>query len=185
MYLIVGLGNPGRRYRKTRHNVGFMLLDLLAEQWGGKFETFSAASLICRTESSGKEIVLAKPQTYMNRSGLAVKGLFSEFGVSPAESLIVYDEIALPLGKVRFRRSGSSGGHRGLQSVIDCIGSSDLPRLRIGIAGESPVDDLAGFVLKKFKFRERREVREVLESCRSSVEVFLAEGIDRAMALYN
>ncbi|UCF37326.1 MAG: aminoacyl-tRNA hydrolase [Acidobacteriota bacterium] len=185
MHLIVGLGNPGHRYRKTRHNVGFMLLDLIADRAGLAFRTFAGSSLVCEARIADTEVVLAKPQTFMNRSGLAVRDLIRRFGAETADCLIVYDEVALPLGKIRFKRNGSAGGHNGMRSIIDVLGTPEFPRLRIGIQGESVIDDLSDYVLSKFKLKERRQLREILPMGADGIEVFISEGIDRAMAAYN
>jgi len=129
--------------------------------------------------------MLAKPQTYMNLSGLAVQELVRQGQFDLSRSLIVYDEFSLSLGKIRFRPSGGSGGHQGMRSVLQLLGTERIPRLRIGIAGETAVDDLSRYVLGCFKKSELEVVEEVLERCCRALEVFLTEGIDRAMALYN
>ncbi|MEJ2081602.1 MAG: aminoacyl-tRNA hydrolase, partial [Acidobacteriota bacterium] len=181
MYLIAGLGNPGRRYRKTRHNVGFMLVDRLAERSGLVFSSFRTASLIARGVLADRPVLLLKPQTFMNASGSSVREVIRYFDLPLERCLVVYDEVALPLGKIRYRRSGSAGGHRGMQSVIDQLGSQEIPRLRIGIAGEHPTDELVRYVLAKFARGEMDLLREVLEHCEESIGVFLGGGIEQAM----
>jgi len=185
VHLIVGLGNPGRPYYKTRHNVGFMMIDRIAEELGGRVERLSGRSLVCSTSLAGREIMLAKPQTYMNLSGFAVRELVQRGQFDFSQCLVIYDEVSLPLGRTRFRPAGGAGGHKGMRSVLQSLGTEEVPRLRIGIAGESAVDDLTRYVLGRFKRDELAVLEEVLDRCYSALEVFLAEGIDRAMALHN
>lgn len=184
MYLIAGLGNPGRRYAQTRHNVGFMLVDRLARRSQLRFSTFLSAE-VARWKESDIDAVLVKPQTYMNLSGPAVAALIRYYKVDLAECLVVYDEVALPLGQVRFRASGSSGGHKGMASVIESVGTDAVPRLRIGIAGEPRRGSLADYVLNRFRSAEASLLDEVLDRCMSGVESFMLKGIDRTMAEFN
>lgn len=185
MYLIAGLGNPGPKYRKTRHNVGFMVLDLLAEQQGGSFDVFKGSSLVCSTRIAGQEVLLAKPQTYMNLSGRAVRELIRLKAIPFENCLIVYDEVSLPLGSIRIRRSGSAGGHNGMRSIVESVGTQDVPRLRIGIGPDHPVNDLSKYVLGNFRFAERKPLQEVLDLGVAAVEAFVAQGIDSAMRTFN
>lgn len=185
MFLVAGLGNPGRRYAATRHNVGFMLVDRLARDQGVEFRNFQRLAEVARWDAGGRTVLLAKPQTFMNESGRAVEALVRYFDIPFERCLIVYDDVALPLGKLRFRRQGSSGGHKGMASVIQTLGTTAVPRLRLGIGGESISSDLRAFVLDPFSREELPVVEEMLETAASGVETFLAEGIERAMALYN
>jgi peptidyl-tRNA hydrolase, PTH1 family len=185
VYLIAGLGNPGIRYRNTRHNVGFMLVDRLAARAGVPFSSFHKLAVFSRAMIADRGVILAKPQTYMNLSGVAVGDLVRYFGLDPSQCLTVYDDVALPLGNIRFRRSGSSGGHKGMQSIITHLGTRDLARLRIGIGGGASPGALTGFVLGRFRGSEKPRLEEVLERCEEAVEVYLREGIDRAMGLFN
>lgn len=185
MYLVTGLGNPGSQYKKTRHNAGFMLVDRMAEQAGKGFERIFARSLTCSLDVEGEVIVLAKPQTYMNLSGEAVRELCRHYSLDLSQLLIVYDEIALPLGTIRIRPSGSAGGHNGMESVLRALQSEQAPRLRIGISrGESP-PDYTEFVLSNFSGSEMKILDEILDRAIEAIQVFTQEGIDRAMALYN
>lgn len=185
MYLITGLGNPGRSYSKNRHNVGFMLMDLMAEEAGGKFEREVSHSLTCRVKRAGEEVVLAKPQTYMNASGGAVQQLLGYYPVELTDLLIVYDELALPLGTLRIRRSGSSSGQKGMQSIIETLGTQDIPRLRIGILEGEPPDDYSEFVLNDFKKNERKVLEETLDCAVKAIDTILSDGIEQAMSIYN
>ena len=185
MYLIAGLGNPGRSYSKNRHNVGFMLVDLMAAGANKKFEQLGRHSLTCCVERTGKEIVLAKPQTFMNLSGTAVRELLEHYSVELTRLLIVYDELDLPLGTLRIRRSGSSSGQKGMRSIIDALGTRDVPRLRIGILqGESP-EDYSEFVLDNFRKDEHKVLEETLDSAIQAIDTILTDGIEQAMSIYN
>ncbi len=184
MFSIVGLGNPGPRYVHTRHNVGFMLADLLAVRQRGRWER-SGRSLVCKTRLEGQPLLLAKPQTFMNRSGEAVHELLYDHRLDPASTLVVYDEVALPFGKIRIRLRGSAGGHKGMKSILSWLGSQEVARLRIGIAPEEPPDDLVAFVLEEFTRREREELPEILDTACRAVETFLREGPEAAMGRFN
>ncbi len=185
MYLITGLGNPGITHKKNRHNIGFLLLDRIAETAGGSFRKFSSSSQICRVSIADNRVVLLKPNTFMNGSGLAVSELVNYYDVDLSKCLIAYDEVALPLGRIRFRRQGSAGGHRGMQSVIEFLETSSIPRLRIGILGESPRKDLADYVLGNFKRPERKILSGVLDHSIQGIYQFISEGIEKVMSLYN
>lgn len=185
MYLITGLGNPGITHKKNRHNIGFLLLDRIAETAGGSFRKFSSSSQICRVSIADNRVVLLKPNTFMNGSGLAVRELVNYYDVDLSKCLIAYDEVALPLGRIRFRRQGSAGGHRGMQSVIEFLETSSIPRLRIGILGESPRKDLADYVLGNFKRPERKILSGVLDHSIQGIYQFISEGIEKVMSLYN
>ncbi len=186
MHLIVGLGNPGPEYRKNRHNAGFMLVEGLAGMQRGEFRYFAATdSLVCRTRIGGQETLLAKPLTFMNRSGLAVRELAARGNISNRDLLVVYDEAALELGRIRIRPSGSAGGHQGMQSVIDCLGTQEIPRLRIGVGQGPPGREMTDWVLSDFRKSEETDLKEALERASGAVEEFLSNGIESAMALYN
>ncbi len=185
MYLIAGLGNPGVRYAWSRHNVGFMLADRLARRWNLGFGKFSSRALTARGSAAGQEVLLVKPLTFMNLSGSAVAELMRYYRIEPAACLVVYDEVALPLGKIRFRPGGSSGGHRGMQSVIDALGTAEIPRLRIGVGGRQQIPDLTAFVLGSFEADEREVLEQTLARCEEGVESFLVQGMERTMALFN
>lgn len=185
MHLIVGLGNPGRRYAKTRHNVGYMMIDHIAGVLGEKVERLHGRSLICATDLAGTEVLLAKPQTYMNLSGYAVKELVKNERFELSRCLVIYDEVSLPLGKLRLRPSGSAGGHKGMQSVLQTLGTQQVPRLRIGIAPEQPVEDLTDHVLSRFRADEWATLEEVSRDCLGTLETLLTRGIDQAMTQFN
>jgi peptidyl-tRNA hydrolase, PTH1 family len=183
--LLVGLGNPGPRYRETRHNVGFQVIDELARRGAvsGWREAFNA--LTARTVAAGQPAVLAKPVTFMNLSGEAVAGVASFYKIEPADVLIVLDEAALPLGRLRARRRGTAGGHNGLKSVIERLGTDEVPRLRIGVGRGDLRRDLADHVLSKFEPGEREMVEAAVLRAADAADMFVAEGIERVMNAFN
>jgi len=186
MWLIVGLGNPGAQYEWTRHNCGFMVLDELARRAGREVRTRECQSLTTRVRVGGVEALLAKPQTFMNLSGVAVAALFAKYEVESAASvLVISDEIALPFGRIRIRREGSAGGHNGLKSVIAELRTQAFPRVRLGIAPDHPIQDASAFVLAEFPHRDREALSEMVGRAADAVEVILTTGIAGAMAKYN
>lgn len=180
--LILGLGNPGERYRDTRHNVGFLVVEELARRWGVRLDRRECNAIV-----GGEEILLAQPQTYMNRSGWAARCLLESHGLDPAGVLVVYDEVALPLGRLRLRKSGSPGGHRGLESVIENLRTDQVPRLRLGIAPEEAPrgEDLVEFVLAPFPPDQREAVEAMVARAADACEVWLREGAEAAMSRFN
>ncbi|HSR53587.1 MAG TPA: aminoacyl-tRNA hydrolase [Acidobacteriota bacterium] len=185
MYLIAGLGNPGERYRRTRHNVGFMLADRLARRWEAAFERTLAQAEMARAGAGDEEVLLVKPQTYMNHSGDAVAPLVEGLKIEPRRLLVVYDDIDLPLGRIRLRRSGSSGGQKGMRSILQALGTQEVPRLRIGILeGEHP-GDVPEYVLSEFTEKEKEVLEKVLQRAEEACLEWIASGIERAMSLYN
>jgi PTH1 family peptidyl-tRNA hydrolase len=185
--LIVGLGNPGEVYRHTRHNLCFVVADRLAEQHGDT-RWREDRTLLCelREGDIGKEqVVFIKPLTYMNRSGICVARAVERFQITPEELLILADDVALPLGRLRIRRSGSDGGHNGLFSIIQEIGSKQFPRLRMGIGPLPEQSDLVDFVLSTFSDKEMCIVDVMVEQAVKAVEAIIGDGIERAMDVYN
>lgn len=185
MFLIVGLGNPGEKYERTRHNCGFLVIDELARRAGRQLRTPECQALTTKAHLGGTETLLAKPQTFMNLSGVAVAALMKKHDISADRLLIISDEVALPLGQLRLRSSGSAGGQNGLKSVIREIGTQSFARLRFGIAPAHPVSDLADFVLSDFSKSERALVDETIPKAADAVEVLLQNGIAQAMSKYN
>jgi PTH1 family peptidyl-tRNA hydrolase len=183
---IVGLGNPGRRYEGTRHNVGFAVVDELARRASAAFESSPAEALLARWRygPDAESVLLIKPLTFMNASGQAVGALARYYKVSLDELLVVVDEVQLPLGRLRIRPSGSAGGHNGLKSIIQHIGAG-FPRLRIGVGRGDPDWDLADHVLSTFAADERDVAAEAVTRAADAAEAFLAHGVGRAMNLYN
>ncbi len=186
MKLIVGLGNPGIEFQFTPHNVGFLALDRIAEQHGVRISNRRGRALTGRAEIAGQPALLAKPETYMNLSGLAVRELVAECQADPQRDLIViYDELDLPLGRIRVRERGSSAGHKGMESIIGALGTQDILRIRLGIAPEHDVRDGTGYVLSQFKKSQYETLDQVLDAAAEAVKVILAEGPAAAMTRFN
>ena len=187
MRLIVGLGNPGKEYEWSRHNLGFMLIDKLASDSGIAVGRRECSSLVGRGEVENRVVKLVKPQTFMNLSGEAVSCLLAKHeGDEPGDRLIVIsDDLALPFGKIRIRERGSAGGHNGLKSIIGAIGTHEFVRLRIGIQPEHPVSDTRRFVLDTFPRTERPNVEKVIELGADALRAILKSGALKAMTEYN
>jgi PTH1 family peptidyl-tRNA hydrolase len=186
-YLLVGLGNPGAEYEWSRHNLGFMLIDRLSADSGiDKFRR-ECQSVVGRGEIEGRAVKLVKPQTYMNLSGEAVACLVHKHKLAePGENLIVIsDDLALPLGKIRIRARGSAGGHNGLKSIIGSLGTNEFTRLRIGIQPEHPINDSRSFVLDRYPKAARAEVEKILDKSAEALHAILREGVLKAMTEYN
>jgi PTH1 family peptidyl-tRNA hydrolase len=183
--IVVGLGNPGSQYAETRHNVGFWCVDRLAREHSITLERRHKAALIGEGVIGGRSVVLAKPRTYVNRSGEAVSYLLTRYRVTPAELLIVYDEINLPPGKLRLRPRGSAGGHNGIKSVIEALGTQEFPRLRVGVGRPPDGADQIGHVLGAVSPEEREAVDDALERVAQAVSCLLTDGIDTTMNRFN
>ncbi len=179
--IILGLGNPGDRYRDTRHNCGFLVVGELARRWRIGFDQQDCGARLAR----GGKADLAMPDTYMNRSGYAARCLVDKWGYAPESMLVVFDEIDLPLGTLRLRAAGSPGGHRGLASIVENLRSSAIPRLRLGIAGAIPPPDLAQFVLAVFDTNERPLVDDAVMRAADACESWLELGIEPTMNRFN
>jgi peptidyl-tRNA hydrolase, PTH1 family len=186
MKLVVGLGNPGSEYRDTRHNVGFLVVDEIARRWrlsDAWREKFSA--LHVRTTVADEAVIIAKPLTFMNLSGQAVAGLAAFYKIEPADVLVVTDDVALPLGRLRARPEGGAGGHNGLKSIIQHLGTQAFPRLRVGVGRGDDRRDLVDHVLGRFDAGERDTVSAAVLRAADATERFLSEGIERVMSAFN
>lgn len=185
-YIIVGLGNPGKNYENTRHNSGFRAIDFIANKLGVNINREKFKSLICDVNLSGKRVLLLKPQTYMNLSGQAVMEAMNFYKVSPENVLLIFDDISLPVGKIRIRKSGSHGGQNGVKNIVALSGSDKFPRVRIGV-GEKPNSawDLADWVLSKFSKSESDAINEALCDVNSAAEMIVAGEIESAMNKFN
>lgn len=162
-----------------------MLVDQLADRENRKIEVFDCRSMLCELELAGCEAVLVKPHTYMNRSGDAVEEVVGKYSITLDHLLIVYDEVALPLGRLRMKARGSAGGHNGMRSILSLMGTEEIPRLRLGVGADAPTDDLSAFVLSRFRWSERKNVKEMLTTAESAVTGFISEGIEAAMNRIN
>lgn len=185
MYIIVGLGNPGKKYEHTRHNAGFDVLDILAEEYDIKIDKIKHKALIGEGRIGSEKVVLVKPQTYMNLSGESVQSVFQFYKVDMDHLIVVYDDIDLDIGKLRIRKKGSAGSHNGMKSIIKCLGSQDFPRIRVGISKPEPNRDLADFVLSRVPKAQADDMRSGLEKAVKTVEEIIRTDIDMAMNKYN
>lgn len=181
--IVAGLGNPGEKYRGTRHNIGFMVIDRLAEELGLSFsDKFRGEAAV--KEFGGVKVHFIKPMTFMNLSGASVGALAGFYKIAPEDVFIVHDEMNLPFGRLRLRHRGSAGGHNGLASVIECLGSDRFPRLKMGI-GRKAGEDAVAHVLGRFAPDEKKELEDFVLRGTKAVEEVLAEGVDKAMTEYN
>ena len=185
--IIMGLGNPGKQYFRTKHNLGFWAVDLLSEKLDAKWQNSRLKSAVAYAKFEGLDLLLAKPTTFMNLSGEAAKLIVKHYGVSPQDLLVICDDINLPVGKIRIRNKGGAGGHHGLESLITCLETQEFPRIRIGI---KPLDsvlppDLAEFVLSPFQKGEEAIVSESVKKTGDAVLCLFEQGIETAMNQYN
>ena len=186
IFLIVGLGNPGAEYAKTRHNAGFLLVEKLAEQWqSGWANERKFVARVAKAERNGKKVLLCEPQTFMNLSGEAVGALVQYYQVALEKILVVVDDADLPLGEIRLRPGGGTGGHHGLESVTQHLGAKEFARLRIGIGRKNEVRQITGHVLGKFGADESALLEKVLERAAAQLECWLNAGLQPAMNQFN
>jgi len=181
---IIGLGNPGKQYEKTRHNVGFMVADAVASllRCNKKFKEKCFSHIY---ECTDHDVLIVKPQTYMNNSGVAVKNLLEDYNLKPEEILVIYDDLDLPLGTIRLRKKGSSGGHKGIQSIIENIKTENFPRLKIGIGRPERKDQVVDYVLSEFSKDEKLIIEKVIQSAAECILNVLKYGIDKSMNFCN
>ena len=185
-WLIVGLGNPGREYAHTRHNCGFRALDLLAEKLGCKVDKLKFQGLYCQTLWSGKKLYLLKPQTYMNLSGRSVLQLSAYFSIPPQRIIVMYDDISLAPGRLRIRADGSAGGHNGIKSLIQELGSQEFPRVKIGVGAKPHPDcDLADWVLSGFTSSEEKALKVALDNAADAALAIIDQGVPEAANRFN
>lgn len=186
MWLIVGLGNPGEEYENTYHNVGFRVLDRIARQQSVRIKERCGPALVSgRVTLGGQSAVLVAPQTYMNKSGSALGPAYERFEAGPADMIVVYDDLALPAGKLRVRQKGSAGGHNGIKSIVSALGSDEFLRVRIGILPDRQVGDVRDFVLSRVSKSDRSLLDETEEIAIRAVETLISAGIEKAMAEFN
>jgi PTH1 family peptidyl-tRNA hydrolase len=184
--LIVGLGNPGIEYQFTPHNLGFLTIDRLAEQLGTQVDNRHCRAVTGRGRIGDQEVVLAKPETFMNLSGLSVRELATEYEIQPASDVIViYDELDLPFGSLRVRQRGSAAGHNGMKSVIGALDTQEITRIRLGIGPDTPIRDGKSYVLRQLKKSELKLVDELLDNAAEAARVIVTEGVNVAMNRFN
>ena len=185
-WIIVGLGNPGSQYDRTRHNVGFRVLDQLADSLGVKINRSRFKALTASATIGGEKVLLMKPQTFMNASGLAVEPAAAFYKVPRERILVVFDDVSLPVGKIRIRADGSAGGHNGLKSLISSLGGQNFPRIKVGV-GEKPHPDydLADWVLGKFTAKEEKDLAPAMEHAAEAVEYYIRNGVEKTAGKFN
>ena len=183
--IVVGLGNPGPDYARTRHNVGFRFIDVLASEYDVRVSRSHRSVMMGAGGIDGRRVVLAKPRTYVNNSGAAARYLLTRFGSTPDRLLLVYDDLDLPPGKIRLRPNGSPGSHNGVRSVTDALGSRDFPRLRVGVGRPEDADDQIDYVLGVPDEVERQVLDAALARAMEAVRVLLADGVTEAMNRFN
>ncbi len=185
MRLIVGLGNPDPEYQWTPHNLGFMAVDELANRGGIRVERPEGKALVGKGKLAGEDVLLAKPQTYMNLSGISVRELLEKYELSPADLLVMWDEVQLPFGTIRIDRKGSGGSHNGANSVISAVGTQEFSRIRLGCGPDHPLSSRKEFVLRPMKKAELEEAAEMIGKAGDAVEMILGKGIEPAMNIFN
>lgn len=186
MFLVAGLGNPGPKYEATRHNVGFLTVDRLARDFNVPVAKLMFKALVGQITFGGTKIVLAKPQTYMNLSGNAVAGLLGWFKQLPSELVVIYDDMDLPVGSIRIKAKGGHGGHRGMMSIVEQLGTNEFIRVRIGIGRpDIPEMETADWVLGRFSAEEEPVVKKVVEAAAQAVKSIITDGVEIAMNKYN
>ncbi len=185
-FIVVGLGNPGNKYTYTRHNSGFLCIDMLAEKLNFRVDRLKFKSLICDTKINGHRCIIMKPQTFMNNSGEAIRDCAAFYKIPPEKVIVIYDDISLDVGKLRIRRKGTDGGHNGIKSIIYHLNSDQFPRIKLGCGKKPHPDyDLIDWVISEFKKDELKALEPALENACKALELMLDNQIDKAMNLYN
>ena len=185
MYIIAGLGNPTREYEKTRHNVGFEVIDVLADMLGTTVEEKKFKGCYGRGIIGGEKVLLLKPQTFMNLSGESIRAASDFYKVDPEHIIIIYDDISLDVGQLRIRKKGSAGGHNGIKNIIAHLGTQEFPRIKVGVGDKPKKMDLADYVLSRFSKEDRAAMDDAFKEAAKAVEVMITEGMDIAMNQFN
>ena len=185
MYIIAGLGNPTREYEKTRHNVGFEVIDVLADMLGTTVEEQKFKGCYGRGIIGGEKVLLLKPQTFMNLSGESIRAASDFYKVDPEHIIIIYDDISLDVGQLRIRKKGSAGGHNGIKNIIAHLGTQEFPRIKVGVGDKPKKMDLADYVLSRFSKEDRAAMEDAFKEAAKAVEVMITEGMDTAMNQFN
>jgi peptidyl-tRNA hydrolase, PTH1 family len=183
--VVLGLGNPGKKYEQTRHNLGFMVVDRLASQNGVVVRRKKYHSLVGDWQTDGEKVLLAKPQSYMNRSGMAVSSLCRDLGVQAKDLIVIYDELDLPFGRIRIRQKGGSAGHQGVLSILEALGDQNFIRVRVGVGRPPQEIDPSDYVLEPFSPGESILIRDIVGRAAEAVEALLEKGPHRAMEIFN
>ena len=186
LWMIAGLGNPGKEYERNRHNVGFRVMEILARQWNTSVDRLKFQALTRQISVDGKKLLLVQPQTYMNASGAAVSALATYYKIPPERILVIFDDIYLPVGRIRVRQGGSAGGHNGMKSIIQSLGTDQFPRIKVGV-GEKPNPDydLADWVLSNFSAQEEKDLAPALENAAAAAAMLIDQGVEKAASAFN
>lgn len=184
LFVIVGLGNPGKKYENTKHNMGFLAIDAFAEKHDIKVNRIKYKALVGEGRVSGRKVLLVKPQTYMNLSGQSVREVVNYFDVEPENLMVIYDDVDIPMGALRIRKKGSAGTHNGMKSIIYDLQFDNFPRLRLGIGTEKK-EDMINFVLSGFTSGEKDKIKSAIDNCVCALDAWIDKGIDIAMGEYN
>ena len=185
MYIIAGLGNPTREYEKTRHNVGFEVIDVLADRLGTTVDEKKFKGCYGRGIIGGQKVLLLKPQTFMNLSGESVREAADFYKIDPEHIIVIYDDISLEPGQLRIRRKGSAGGHNGIKNIISHLGTQEFPRIKVGVGAKPPRMDLADYVLGRFSAEDRRVMEEAFKTAAKAAQVMITDGAEAAMNQFN
>lgn len=185
MYIIAGLGNPSKEYERTRHNVGFDALDVLADKVGTTIEEKKFKGLYGRGIIGGEKVLLLKPQTFMNLSGESIRAATDFYKVEPDHIIVIYDDISLDVGQLRIRKKGSAGGHNGIKNIIAHLGTQEFPRIKVGVGDKPKKMDLADYVLSRFSKEDRALMEDAFKEAAQAVEVMITDGADAAMNRFN
>lgn len=185
MKVIVGLGNPGKKYENTRHNIGFAAIDYIAEKEGININTGKHKALVGSGYINGVKVLLVKPQTFMNLSGESLRPIMDFYKLEPEDFLVIFDDIDLDVGRIRIRRKGSAGGHNGIKSIISHLGSMEFPRIKIGVGAKPPGYDLADYVLGHFSKADQEILQERFEDVYDAVKLIVGDDITEAMNRHN
>ena len=185
MYIIAGLGNPTREYERTRHNVGFDVIDVLADMFHTTVEEKKFQGLYGRAMIEGEKVIFLKPQTFMNLSGECIWAAADFYKIEPENIIIIYDDISLDVGQLRIRKKGSAGGHNGIKNIIAHLGTQEFPRIKVGVGAKPPKMDLADYVLSRFSREDRAVMEDAFKDAAEAVQVMIAQGADAAMNRFN
>ncbi len=184
-FIIIGLGNPGREYEMTRHNIGFLAIDRLAERWGVEINKYKFKALLGEYRKPHEKVVLVKPQTFMNLSGNAVRSFIQFYKPQIEQVMVIFDDLDLPFGSIRIRKSGGSSGQKGMKSIIEQLGTEEFPRIRVGIGRPPGKMNSVDFILNKFRKSENNDLELILDKCADAVECFIKDGIETTMNRFN
>lgn len=185
MYIIAGLGNPTKEYDKTRHNVGFSVIDVLADRYNMDVSERKHKALCGRGAMEGQKVVLMKPQTFMNLSGESIRAAMDFYKADPEDVLIIYDDVSLEPGQLRIRQKGSAGGHNGIKNIISHLGTQEFSRIKVGVGAKPPRMDLADYVLSRFSQGEQKLMEEAFKEAAEAAVMIMTDGLDRAMNHFN